>query len=213
MDAKPVAEHLEMLQKAGMGAPRVAELVGLPTVTIWRTRTRSRRVLRRIGELILAVQPDNAADRAYIPSLGTTRRLQALVAIGYNLGMLSELCGRDQKALGALANGKQLRVTAAFARDVRGVFDRVQLSDGGCALSKARAVKRGWVPPLAWDECTIDDPDARPFGVRRVLKNVRRADRVEDYEEMRSWGLSDAQVAERMGVGKTYLMQLVSDVA
>jgi hypothetical protein len=102
-------------------------------------------------------------------STGTRRRIQALAYCGWPLTWLSARLGGDPTHARKIL--ERTRVTAATERAVRALYD--ELWDAGPpvvtvwdrrAVAKARedARARGFVPPLAWDEDAIDDPQASP---------------------------------------------------
>jgi len=69
-----------------------------------------------------------------------------------------------------------------------------------------RAAARGWAPPLAWDDDTIDDPNATPdLGAEtpRPQGGAGRpfADVVEDVEDILSWEpyTTATELAHRLG--------------
>ncbi|WP_295694431.1 hypothetical protein, partial [Lapillicoccus sp.] len=54
------------------------------------------------------------------------------------------------------------RISARAWRQVRQVYDRLSMTPGPSPTARARAAARGYAPPLAWDDDTIDDPRALP---------------------------------------------------
>lgn len=96
-----------------------------------------------------------------VPAVGTTRRVQALMAIGWRKPDLAA-AGIPSAQLVTRARS---HVTAATWRQVREVYDRLSMTPGPSAPARARATRRGYPPPLAWDDNAIDDPRATPqFG-------------------------------------------------
>lgn len=106
-----------------------------------------------------------------IDATGTRRRIQALAALGWGAAMVGARYGIQK---GTINNwgARTGTVQRSTAETVRRIYDdlsmqlpptdtrseRVRVGN-----TKARARKSGWVPPLAWDEETIDDPNATPF--------------------------------------------------
>lgn len=101
-----------------------------------------------------------------VPAIGTRRRIQALMAIGWSQPELSVRLGRGATgSLGPLLWSNQTRVTRDLARLTARVYD--QLADTPATgpranLVRNRARRRGWLPPLWWDDDTIDDPTYKP---------------------------------------------------
>jgi len=216
VDAEPVRQHLKALTAAGIGTRRIAKLAGLERMVVQailsgcshgggRRQPPRKRVSRRTADAILAVPlPDHSmvrdlsADRARVPGVGTARRLQALAAIGWPQRELAARIGWRQSNLSALIAGRP--VTAETARKVAALFDELQMVPGPSEAARRRAVERGWVPPLAWDEETIDDPDAQPD-----LGAEGRVGFVDRYLELSALGLGDVEIASRLGISRASL--------
>jgi hypothetical protein len=130
-----------------------------------------------------------------VTAIGTTRRLQALVAIGYNQESLCELTGIDRSAMSLLVRGRIPRIRTATADAVIAVYDSISMTPGPSHPARARAHRKGWAPPLAWDDDHIDDPDARPD-----IGKHHRVTYVERYRELRELGYNDLEIAKKFGV-------------
>jgi hypothetical protein len=105
-----------------------------------------------------------------VDALGARRRVQALVAIGYPL---ADLAGRISVPETMLRNWlKQPLLPAGVDRLLRALYTRLYLTAGPSENARLSARRRCWAPPLAWDWDSdtgyegIDDPAARPHGVR-----------------------------------------------
>ncbi|MEW2483606.1 hypothetical protein AB0876_28870 [Mycobacterium sp. NPDC049093] len=134
---------------------------------------------------------------AYINGIGTRRRLQALVAIGWTQQLIGRELGVVQSRVRAMTY--QDGVTAQVAFSVREVFDRLAMTVGPSQATRVRAAAKGWLPPLAWDD--IDNPDETP-----ELDGQQKTPYPELYIEMRDHlGLSDAQIAKREGIHRQSL--------
>lgn len=174
VDPAPVLTHLRALQAAGLGARRIAELAGLRRTHITSlNRGRSRttpdqpatKISARVAAAILAVPiptnpADAAADGAHIDATGTVRRLQALVAIGYSTTELGARIGVN--ATNTAHTMRAAQVTVRRARQVAELYEQLSHLPGESTRARLRAQRRGWAPPLAWDEDAIDDPAASP---------------------------------------------------
>ncbi|CAL9665813.1 hypothetical protein SUDANB145_07390 (plasmid) [Streptomyces sp. enrichment culture] len=103
-----------------------------------------------------------------VPAAGTVRRLQALVVAGWPLGRVARESGLSPYRMECVLEAAT--VTAEEARAVAAVFARYSgASPGLCGVShlharaaRARAHAARWAPAAAWDDDTIDDPDAIP---------------------------------------------------
>lgn len=105
-----------------------------------------------------------------LPAAGTVRRLQGLAVGGWPLSRLARETGLTPYRIGQLVTAAPATVTVDEARAVAAVYARYSsASPGLCGVSHihARAARdhataAGWAPPAAWDDDTIDDPDAIP---------------------------------------------------
>ena len=104
--------------------------------------------------------------RRLVDATGTRRRLRALSAIGWSLAALAaEMEYANPRSMQfMLHRDKVNRETAA---KIAALFDRLSMTPGPSKSARDRALSKGWAPPLAWDEGTIDDPNAVPRGLRR----------------------------------------------
>jgi DNA-binding CsgD family transcriptional regulator len=122
----------------------------------------SRTVLATVAAQILALTPDDV-DARLVPSLGTERRLQALVAVGYTESELATRLGMNIGNFNGLILGRRSRVTSGTHETTRQVFKELwaKPSTGTRAAASRRLAQRhGWVGPLSWDD--IDDPAETP---------------------------------------------------
>jgi transcriptional regulator with XRE-family HTH domain len=176
VDAAPVRAHLATLRECGIGLRRIAELTGcarsnLAALTRGRGgRPPSTKVRPALAAAVLAIEPtlDNIAAKVPVSALGSVRRLQALVAAGWPQAHLAQEVGIAERNMSALLRSD--RVYAGTARTIRDVFGALWNADpvghgatpGGINRSRRRAAANGWAPPAAWDDDTIDDPQAHP---------------------------------------------------
>jgi hypothetical protein len=135
-----------------------------------------------------------AAYGANINAIGTTRRLQALTAIGYSQQAICDHLGWLPSNATRLFTGRQTSCTVSTAAKVRVLFNELHLTPGTCVRARNRAVKLRWAAPLAWDD-NIDDPDAKPDrGEHRTIGWDER------YLELRDLGFKDVDIAAKWGI-------------
>lgn len=104
----------------------------------------------------------------FVDGLPTTRRLQALAALGWSFEALGErLGGVTPQAVRHHASGRRPRVCRALERRVARLYEALSMTVGPSAISRRRALAKGWAPPLAWEGADIGSPSARP-AVRRA---------------------------------------------
>ena len=180
VDAQPVREHVAALMAAGVGLKRTVELSGVPQGALWKLMygkrrpngdaAPSRRVTKATAERILALDPANPAllaDGAPIPSVGASRRLQALSCLGWSISRLSTESGIDRQVLDKALRGEG--ITAGHVRAIAALYEQIwdrpppeahHRERIAAARARNRARAAGWAPPLAWDDDSIDDPAA-----------------------------------------------------
>lgn len=105
-------------------------------------------------------------ERATIDGEGTRRRLRALTIMGWSPPELAARLGMNDQAVLRLRNSTTARrVLPTTFEAVRDLYDELwdQRSPGAHARRMANlALRKGWVPPLGWDDDCIDDPAASP---------------------------------------------------
>lgn len=226
-DATPVREHVRQLMACGIGAARVAALAQVPRSSVGhllygdpaRGEAPSRRIRTATAKRLLAVRFSEAylAPGTAIEAAGTRRRLQALMATGWSGRSLAKQLAMEPGHLHRILGGRPA-VTAATARRVRELYDRMwdqpppEATRGeriSAVKTRAHAARRGWPPPLAWDDDTIDDPDARPQPWQRPTRR-RSDDLVADAAELGGLGYTRAQMAQRLGISRDALDKAIS---
>ena len=133
-----------------------------------------------------------------VPSEGTARRIQALVALGYTFGQIGGALDRSQDWAAKLAHRRESIVRTDTAERVESLYRRWSMTPAptttsrehrAASYARSTARKHGWVPPLAWDD--IDDPNEQPSGATNVERTP--------YAE-RTWDTTDHRACPRCGV-------------
>lgn len=178
--AEPVRAHVRALQAAGVPWRQVATAAGVSQATVNRllfAKPATGRIRTEAAEQIMAVTASLETISGHVPidATGTRRRLQALAANGWSGAKIAAYLGIDRT--GATRMFTAERVAARKALAVAELYDRLwdqapperdRFDRAASTQARAVAVARGWPPPLAWDDDTIDDPDARPHGAHRA---------------------------------------------
>jgi hypothetical protein len=107
-----------------------------------------------------------------VPAIGSQRRLQALMALGWSSNAIAIHAGlRHRNHVWRVVNGQKGKPTTWIQREtadwVTRVYDELSMrvpTGRYVVRTKAHAEERGWAPPLAWDN--IDDPAEKPSGHR-----------------------------------------------
>lgn len=212
VDAEPVRAHVRILMSAGIGRRTIARASGVPEGTLKKLlygrrtadRAPSRRVRQEAARRILRLTPSVELLAAGTPvdATGTTRRLQALIAVGWTQTALAARLGWTVANFHRLL--QQTRVTAGTARAVRALYDDLwnvpatgdgQVGRQAAARDRNTARRNDWPPPMAWDDDSIDDPDARPDSGEPAC---RRAAIAENAAELIAQGFTREQAADRL---------------
>lgn len=158
------------------------------------------------------------AARAYlqgpnrIDATGTVRRLRALAVIGWDVYTLADRLSWDWHRVSRIRTGAQQMVLRDTARAIAAIYDELAARRGPSARAALDARQRGWQPPLAWDDDTIDDPTAEPnvscpvdideIAVERAIAGGRvrltRTERDHVIRVLAAAGHDDAEIARRL---------------
>lgn len=167
VDPAPVRARIATLRAAGLGTRQIADLAGLMRNSLQNiAHGRTRRVRTETAAGILAVPLDTpVAGKTLLDRVGTQRRGRALAALGWSVtdqaGELGWLVSNYYSLITVRPS-----VTADTARLVAHLYDRWAMTPPPQSVRAERArraaVRHGWFRPLAWDEETLDDPDALP---------------------------------------------------
>lgn len=200
--ADEVIAHWEKLNAEGLSTRRICELAGISLQGIYMIKKRGRvRIMN--AQKILAVKSWGISEKetsGYVPVLGTARRIQSLVALGYTFLYLSKEMHVAHDKVSQIAHMEQDHVTVDTAKKVAAVFDRLSGTipepSKPTSRSKNYARRMGWSPPLAYNN--IDDPNDIPnIGGDSVF--------VDQLEEAITLGWDDRKLAESLGLNKNTL--------
>ncbi|WP_344861629.1 hypothetical protein [Planomonospora alba] len=221
VNAEPVRAHLLRLQQeAQLGLPAISSMTGVGFATLqnivigkpYRGKPPAQTVLKSTADKLLGFWPtlDRLPGRVPVDATGTRRRVQALMRQGWSMPRIAAQIGSSREALSRMIQRRT--VIARIARAVRDVYDelwdvpapaRTAADVRSVNRTKALAVRCGYVTGMAWDDDTIDDPNARPDLGARVSRDQALS---EDSDWlMTTQGLTVEQAAERLGVTRDYL--------
>lgn len=214
VDATPVRDHIQFLMANGVSYKQTAKLSGVSLSAVGailygrheRGHAPYPRVHKTTAEKILAVRPvpESMADGRVVDGTGTARRLRALVAIGWSQSRLAERLGIMPSNAGPIFHGRN--VTAGTARAVRRLYNELwdQPQTGTDWHSKAaamrsinRAAANGWLPPMAWDDETIDTPETAPADLTEL--QLHAEERIDDIVFLMDTGCGQAETIRRAG--------------
>lgn len=127
--------------------------------TTWRCRCPG---ARRAGAVYRWQKANGTHQPKLVTALGTGRRIRALMAAGWSQAQIGEAVGLPASMISHLSRTD--RLMQATADRVAEVYDKLSADipprTRGGTYARNMAMKRGWAPPLAWDN--IDDPEAVP---------------------------------------------------
>lgn len=222
VDAAPVAIHIARLRAAGLSWATIAERTN-GACTSWAIRdiVEGRRAAHRVvattADAVLAIPvPDRSTlidmvpDGRSVPMLGSTRRAQALVAIGYTNKAIALGIGYPLEQFHRIVSGDHRWITARVHRSMVAFYEhhetRPAPDSTGARRAIRRAAGRGWPPPVRWIGVDIDDPaavaDPGPDVIRfgkggNLIDEATFVELITDHREV---GHNDDQIAAAFGI-------------
>lgn len=212
VDVTPVQEHVNALLAEGMSFRAIALAAGYRSRNSLVSALAARRIRRQTAERILAVTAASDTRPArYVDATGSRRRLQALAVMGWpSRDLAARMGARDHSTVLDIQSGKLTTVRQSTVDAVRALFDALWDESGPSTRTRSMAVKRGWQPPLAWDDETMDDPAAGPADAAEPSMS-RRDILVEDFRDTWPSHLGDVRAAAmRLGVTHAALSQALA---
>jgi len=98
-----------------------------------------------------------------VPIVGAQRRVQALQRLGWSAEYMSKRLGKCRAWLQMMVKHNQSgRIYRRNHEAVAALYDELSMTLGPSRITRMRAEKAGYLPPLAWDDDRIDDPTYTP---------------------------------------------------
>ncbi|MDN5768879.1 MAG: hypothetical protein L0H96_26040 [Humibacillus sp.] len=189
VDAGPIRDHVAMLLAAGASKRAIADAAGISATAMTQLVHRGQRHTQRAtAARLLAVRLEDIqrrpTGRGFVPATGTRRRIQALQAIGHAARTIGSEAGVSAAVVHNLTVQAGEWVSARNRDAILTAYDALWARPGSSKQTATMSRTKGWAPPLAWDDDTIEDPAARPNHGRptRPGKGRPTADLVEDIE-------------------------------
>lgn len=158
-DVPTVAAHIRALLDAGYSQRRLAALCGVDVTIIRRVLGgRQHKIFAGTAQRLLAVSVPSQA----IAQVGVVRRCQALTAAGFSAAQIGAAVGVSADAIQCWREGRR-PPKKMWAEKLIAAYAQMWEQSGDSVRSLQLARRRGWLLPEAWDEVTIDDPDAVPY--------------------------------------------------
>ena len=204
VDAAPVRGHAYDLENLGMSRRSIAEAADVSATTITNLMNGHTATMQRsVANKVLAVRPEHILARTrpagFVPAIGARRRIRALYAIGHTADTIAADLGVKPFAIRNIVNHPGRWIARTAHDDIVTAYERLWDVPGPSGHNRARAARWGWLPPMAWDDDTIDDPAATPD----TGEAGSRGSTVENVE----WLLTEIdtiatvdQIAHRLGI-------------
>jgi hypothetical protein len=159
--------HVTALRALGWTWQQIGDAAGLSNAVAHALHHGRYKTLRHKSELALLSVPLVPAEshRGTDPT-GTRRRVQALAWMGWSGGEVARRAGYHHATLHTLIYRGSMSVR--LAERVRVIYGELSHVQGPSQMAAVKARRLGFAPPAAWDEGEIDDPKARPRGVRKA---------------------------------------------
>ena len=153
-------------------------------------------------------------DTVKVDATGSRRRLQALMRIGWTQTELAARLGVSWQEIYRIR--QQVLLLPATAQKVAALYDELSMLPGPSKLTAQRSARKGWPPPLAFDDDTIDDPTVGPavrtpgapvideIAVERAMRgyptHLRDTERAEVVRRLTAQDMTAPEIARRLGI-------------
>lgn len=209
VDAGPVHAHLSRLVAAGWSYRAISEAAGVAPTTVHKITHRGQATVRRdVAARILRVRADQVLARranpaGFVPAVGTRRRIEALLALGWrheDITAASGLPGAGRS--GVVLHQRGDWVAKATHDAIVTAYAALSSRRGPSERTRRRALDLGYAPPAAWDDdADQDDPDAAPAaGWRPDCVPHRTGADLDEFERLTAAGEDPGRAARRLGV-------------
>jgi transcriptional regulator with XRE-family HTH domain len=213
VDVGPTIKHVETLRNAGISIMQIAEQSGLHNNHIRRIASGKTKQVRPETEAAILGLTVEGMRRKLLPSTGSARRLQALLAVGWPLVHVAPYIGMNPVGVDRILH--QSFVLPATADAIASVYEQLKdqkpedhgISLMGAQKSRRLAERRGWRDPVWWEDMGhIDDPEFDPATADRPLDFFEQAElRAEEILHLASYGLAPEEIADRLGMSAQYV--------
>ncbi|MER5706024.1 hypothetical protein [Streptomyces sp. NPDC002122] len=211
----PIIAHVKVLNEAGMSNDLIARRARVsPNLLSGLMRGLTKSCRRDTALRLLAVQPGDFDEIAEIPCTGSSRRIQALYAIGHSQRVIAEATDLCESSVSHIANAKMRKVDASTADAISRAYEQLAGTDGTSESARRRARLMGWHDPLWWEDMGhIDDPDFDPATVEQELgRNGEAAVRRAEIEHLMSFGLDHEVIAARVDMHPTTVRNIMNEL-
>jgi transcriptional regulator with XRE-family HTH domain len=163
--ATKTLNHINTLRAQGITLKQIHRNTGVAMITLGEITLGKRNTIQATTEnriLKYNPGPEHASPHASIDSTGTARRLQALQYNGWSQNQLAQHLGVQVAHVWKLSHQKT-GATILIAKRVNTLYDELwdkhPAPGMSATIARNTARRNGWLPPLAWDEDHIDNPN------------------------------------------------------
>lgn len=141
-----------------------------------------------------------------LTTIGATRRVRALQRLGYSVERITAEAGVNHDTI-LDAREERVFIARRVRASIAAAYDRLHMTiptgetrqyRAGITRSRNYAEKRGWPPPMAYDD--IDDAAEVPKGIEQQRTTWSRDDLAAEFEHLSSAGVSPHFAARQLGV-------------
>jgi AraC-like DNA-binding protein len=206
IDSRQVRTHIEQLRAHGWSRLRISRVARVSRSAVYNLAAGQTEVRRHVALAILSIRIGPPQINLSVDAAGTTRRIQALVAIGHTMESIASLAHYSHSKIEGLAAGQAESVSVVTANTVTAIYRQLLHKPGPSRQARAFARKRGWHGPLAWDD--IDNPEATPEvapSYADAPKYERDPDRAREMVHLHLLGESIPHIAKKIGTTEKYV--------
>lgn len=165
-DATTARRHIDALRRLGWTWQGIADNAGLSTWVAHNVdRGRTRRLLPESEAALLRVPLIEFGSLRGVDHCGSRRRLQALMWLGWSAGDIASRIGYRRSTVYNAATERG-GISVRFAQSIAALYEQISHLPGPSKQTATKARRRGYAPPLAWDDEKIDNPRCRPSRIR-----------------------------------------------
>jgi hypothetical protein len=166
-DPSAARGHVMALRGLGWTWQQIADAAGTSNSVPFCLASGRYKTIRRKSEVaLLSVPLLPAESHRGVNAAGTRRRVPALAWMGWSGAEIARRAGCHHATLHTEIYRGSLSVR--LAGRVRVIYRELSATPGPSRMAAVKARQFGYAPPAAWDGDEIDDPRARPKGVRKV---------------------------------------------
>lgn len=203
-DATQARVHIHRLKANGWTHRQIAAAAGIARSTVTVIAAGQEKTNKRHAAAILAIPigPAPARPLKTTDATGTTRRIRALVWMGYSLVSLSRRLAMTEDRLSSIARGVVEVVRITEAQTIAKLYRELCHTPGPSKRAAQDARKKGWHGPLAWDD--IDDINCQPEteGTVTVERRPKVHVDVQQVARLTAIGQTAEQIAQELGCHK-----------